>query len=243
MRSLAGFVLISSLLFVSNQTGLAQEKKILVEDLVISGTRSVDSAELAEITNSIAGSSFDDDAGEMGQRIRAPFQEHGYYHAEVEKLDFKVIDPLASPKPVRLEAQVSEGPRCRVSGVEFTGNHAFSSEELTAKLAIKPGDVFRRSKVAMGMGALRKLCSSRGYLDFVFVMGDHADSSSTVKLDIEVREGQQYRMDKLEIVAPPEVAAKLQTRWELEPGAIYVAGYVKTFLEANSSLLPADFTE
>jgi hypothetical protein len=50
-------------------------------------------------------------------------------------------------------------------------------------------------------------------------------------------------MDKLEILGPPEVAEKLQTRWELAPGAVFNAGYVKTFLEKNGSLLPGDFTQ
>ena len=60
---------------------------------------------------------------------------------------------------------------------------------------------------------------------------------------MEVQEGPQYRMDKLEITGPPEVAGKLQTRWELESGAVFDATYLKTYLETNSSLLPTDFTE
>jgi hypothetical protein len=62
-----------------------------------------------------------------------------------------------------------------------------------------------------------------------------------VKLDFEVEEGPQYRMDKLEIVGPPEVAEKLQSRWTLEPGAVFDSTYLKTFVDANSSLLPTDF--
>ena|SRR5437899_5476466 len=64
-----------------------------------------------------------------------------------------------------------------------------------------------------------------------------------MRLDIEVEEGPQYRMGSLEISGPTELAEKLQTLWELAPGAIYDATYVKTFLEKNSSLLPPDFTQ
>jgi outer membrane translocation and assembly module TamA len=240
----------SSFLFLSCPTGLSQseyqsqgERKVLVDSLVISGTRAVGSAELAEITNSMSGSTFSDDADELVERIRSQFQNHGYFQVEVQKLDIKVIDPLASPKPVRLEAQVSEGPLFRLSGIDFTGNHAFSSQEMRAKFPIKTGDVFTKSKIAGGLESLRSLLGSRGFLDLTMIPDTTLDSAGTVKLDIEVQEGPQYRMDKLEVAGPPEVAARLQTRWELEPGATFDATYVKTFLDNNSSLLPADFTQ
>jgi hypothetical protein len=63
-----------------------------------------------------------------------------------------------------------------------------------------------------------------------------------VKLNLEVREGLQYRMDKLEIFGPAEIAEKLQMRWELPIGAPYDASYVTTFLEKNNSLLPERFS-
>jgi outer membrane protein assembly factor BamA len=250
MRCVHAWVFVVALLFASCRAGVALsanesagERKVIVESFVISGTQAVDTAELAEITGAMSGSTFNDDTDELGERIRHQFQEHGYFTAEVKKLDIKVLDPLANPKPVRMEAEVSEGPLCRLSGIDFTGNHALSSEELRASFPIKTGDVARRSKLAGGVMRLRTLLAARGFLDFTFVMGDHLDSASTVKLDIEVQEGPQYRMDKLEITGPPEVAGKLQTRWELEPGAIFDAGYVKTFLDNNSSLLPAGFSE
>jgi outer membrane protein assembly factor BamA len=236
------------LLSISLQGGLAQTdsqshdgRKIVVESFVILGTRTVDSVELADITNSIAGSTFTDDSEELQARIRAQFQDRGYLQAEIKHLDVKAIDPLASPKPVRMEAEVSEGPRCRTATIEFLGNHAFSSGELGAKFTIKIGDVFARSKIAAGLASMRNLYGSHGYLDESFIPDVKLDSSSSAKLIIEVHERTQYRMDKLEISGPADVADKLQTKWELAPGAIFDATYVKTFLEENSSLLPADF--
>jgi outer membrane protein assembly factor BamA len=165
-------IVVFALLFFSCQSSVAQtetqspdDRKVVVESFVIAGTKSVDSAELAEITNSIAGSKFRDDAEELQERIRAQFQDRGYFTVEIQKLDIKVIDPLASPKPVRLEAQVNEGPRYRMSRVEFTGNHAFRSEALRAKFPIKSGNVFKRSTIAGGLDSMRRLYSSIGFLD------------------------------------------------------------------------------
>jgi hypothetical protein len=137
-------LLMVAILLCSCRAGLAQNQndgKILVKSLVISGTQGVDSTELLEITNSLAGSVFPDDPDELQERLRAQFQDHGYFTAEVKNLDVKVLDPMVSPKPVSLEAKVSEGPRCHLSSIEFIGNHAVSSKELRAKFPIKAGDV------------------------------------------------------------------------------------------------------
>jgi outer membrane protein insertion porin family len=242
-------IVVSVLLFLFFQGSIAQIKtgasegpKVLVESFVISGTQSIDSAELAEITNSMAGSKFEDDPDELEEWIKAQFQNHGYFNVTIQKLDIKTIDPLASPKPVRLEAQIIEGPRYRLSGIEFTGNHALSSEALRAKFPMKVGDGFRRSKVGAGLIAMTKLCNSQGFLDCVFIPDAKPDSNSGMKLNIQVEEGPQYRMDKLEVSAPQEVADRLHVGWKLEPGAIFNSSYLETFLEDNHSLLPADFT-
>ena len=105
--------------FLFFQSGIAQSQRpstdgreILVDSFVISGTRAIDSALLAEITRSISGSEFEDDPDEMQERVRDQFLNHGYFQVEINKFDIKVIDPLASPKLVRLEADVNEGPLC-----------------------------------------------------------------------------------------------------------------------------------
>jgi len=251
MRLIFALVIaVSTLLSVPGPACLAQtagqsagEREVLIDSLVISGTRAVDSAELAEITNSMSGSAFSDDSDELEERIRDQFQNHGYFKVEVKHLDIKVIDPLASPKSVRLEADVSEGPLCRLSGIDFTGNHAIRSQELRSKFPIKTGNVFKKSEIGGCLDSMQKLYGSQGFLDSMFTPNAQIDSASTVKLDIEVQEGPQYRMGKLEIIGPAEVAEKLQTRWEIALGTVFDASYVRTFLDANSSLLPADFNE
>jgi outer membrane protein assembly factor BamA len=227
----ASVILFFSLLSVSIPACLAQtagqsagEREVLIDSLVISGTRTVDSAELAEITNSMAGSAFNDDSDELEERIRDQFQNHGYFKVEVQHLDIKVIDPLASRKLVRLEADVSEGPLCRLSGIDFTGNHAIHSPELRAKFPTKTGNVFKKSEIGGGLDSIQKFYGSQGFLDSMFTPNAQIDSASTVKLDIEVQEGPQYRMGKLEIFGPAEVSDKLQARWEIAPGTVFDAG-------------------
>jgi outer membrane protein assembly factor BamA len=226
--------------FAQNQSSGA--RMVLINSLNVSGTQIIDSVELAEITGALAGSEFIDDSEELQERLRNEFQDHGYFQVEVQKFEIKVIDPLASPKPVRIEAQVSEGPLCRLSNIEFTGNHFLGSEELRTMFPLKTGDVFKKAAVAGGLETMMKAFGARGILEATAVPRTNFDSNF-VRLSIELDEGPQFRMGKLEIIGPAEAAAKLQARWQLEPGEIFNTGYVKNFIEENSSLLPADFTE
>ena len=217
------------------------EKKILVESFVIAGTQNIGSAELAEITNSLAGRVLEDDPEILEQRVRALFQDRGFLKVNIDKLDIKPLDPLAAPKPVRLEAQVTEGPRCRLSTIEFTGNHAFTSEALRAKYPLKKGQLFRRSSIAGSLESMRELYGTKGFLDVTSIPQTSLDSSSSIKLAIDIDEGPQYHMDKFEVFGSPEVAQKLQVRWELLPGAVFDVRYLKTYLEQNRPLLPSSF--
>jgi outer membrane protein assembly factor BamA len=237
------------LLFPICQSGIAQSqipstdgRKILVDSFVISGTRAIDAAELAEITGSISGSEFDDDSDEMQERVRDQFQNHGYFQAEVNKFEIKVIDPLASPKLVKLEADVNEGSLCRLYTIDFTGNHFTTTEELRAMFPLKAGDVFEKAKIGGGLESMMKSQSSHGFLDFMS-LPDTTFAGSTVKLDIEIHEGLQYRMGKLEVIGPAEAADRLQARWTLDQGVVFDRSYIRKFLDEKSSLLPADFVE
>jgi outer membrane protein assembly factor BamA len=243
-RLLMIFISLSALsLFAFSQSSAPTDhKKVLVESVIITGTQSLSSADLAEITDSLAGGKFNDDSDELSQRIYAKFSDRGYMRAQVEKLEIKVLDPVANPKPVRLEAVVTERPLCHVSDVEFTGNHAVDSDKLRAAFPIKNGQTLRRSSVASGLEPMRTLYVTQGFLDVSPITSLKIDSNSTVKVTVEVREGPQYKMDQFEVMGGEDVAQTLRTKWELAPGTVYDATYLQKFLDKNHSLLPAEFT-
>src|ERR1051326_3675196 len=136
---------------------------ILVTDFTITGTQAVSATEMARITSDLTGSCFDDDSEEMGERIRALFQDRGYFSVEVKHIGFKPGDPLGIPKPVTMEADVAEGPVYKLSEITFLDNHAFSAQRLRDVFPLKPGEVFERSKIAGGLESLRKLYVTKGY--------------------------------------------------------------------------------
>ena len=221
------------------------EKKggIVVEHVELRGTRAMDSTQLGEVSGYFVGSCFNENAGEIGERIRDQFQQRGYYKAKVENVSIKARDPLALPKPVTVEAEVTEGPLYRLSRLDFVGNRAFTSEQLAAQFTLKTGDPFRTNTVRSGLAALRKLYGSQGYLDFKAIPMPEPNSEAAVALKISVEEGKQYRMGKLEIAGEKEKSDLLATKWSLPEGAPFDASYVDKFVDENKSLLPEGFQQ
>jgi outer membrane protein assembly factor BamA len=215
---------------------------ILITDFTITGTRTIGATELAGITSDFIGSCFDDKTEELEERIRASFQNHGFFAAKVKSLGFKPGDALGVPKPVTVEAEVSDGLQYKLAEIAFVENHAFSSEKLRQQFPLKRGDLFARAKVGSGLMSLRKLYSTEGFLDWSAIPETQFASNGTANLNISIQEGPQYHMGKLEIVADPEVAARLRTEWKLAEGSVYDHSYIDQYIEANRDLLPAGFS-
>jgi len=215
---------------------------ILITDFTITGTQTISATDLARITSDLIGSCFDEDSDEMGERVRASFQDRGYFKAEVKSLRFKPRDPLGVPKPVTLEGEVFEGPLYKLGEVTFINNHAFPVEELRQQFPLKKGALAARDKIASGLGSLRKLYGTRGYLNFVAIPETQFGSNAVVNLNITIEEGSQYHMGKLDIVADKEVAGRLRPEWKLTEGDVYDQTYIDEYLQTNRDLLPLGFS-
>ncbi|MGH9553637.1 MAG: POTRA domain-containing protein, partial [Terriglobales bacterium] len=201
------------------------------------------SDDLSAITSELIGSCFDEDSEEIAERVRALFQNRGYFTSVVKSVRIKPIDPIAIPKPVVLEAEVDEGQRCTLSAIGFVGNHSFNGAELRNVFPLKKGDLFARDKIASGLDSLRNLYESRGFIDFMFVPDTENVSNASVILSINVVEGPQYHMGELEIFARKEIADRLRTAWELPQGSTFDRTYIGKYVDSNRSLLPADFQQ
>jgi outer membrane protein assembly factor BamA len=215
---------------------------ILIVDFTITGTQAISATELARITDEMIGSCYNEDSEDIEERVRALFQDRGYFRVEVKSLRMKPRDPLGVPKPVTLEGEVSEGPRYRLGQITFVKNHAFSTQELRQQFPLKKGALMERDKIAAGLECIRKLYARRGYLDSFYMPESIFSSDATVDLNVTVEEGPQYHMGKLEIVAEKEAEARLRAEWKLAEGDVYDRTYIDDYISANRSLLPVNFT-
>ena len=241
---LAVLILSASLLSAQCANDRRQNKNagILISVFTITGTQTISAPDLALITSNMIGSCYDENSEEMEERLRAVFQDRGYFKAEVKSLRFKPRDPLGIPKPVTLEGDVSEGPQYKLADVSFVNNHAFPVAKLRQQFPLKKGALMERGKVASGLESLRKLYGTRGYLDYIAIPETHFGSNATVNLTATIEEGPQYHMGKLDIVAEEEAAGRLRMQWKLAEGAIYDTTYIDDFLIAARDILPYNFS-
>ena len=215
---------------------------LLITDFIISGTQRLSSTELNRIEGQLTGSCFDENLEELEKRVRALFQDRGYFGVVVKSFRIKPGDPLVLPKTVTLEAEVLEGTRYRLAEITFTGNHAFSAAKLRSAFPLSKGDLFGRDKIAGGLDGLLRLYAADGFIDLMMIPDTENSSDLTINLAVTVMEGPQYRMGKLEILAKKEIADRLQAEWQLPEGAVFDPTYVDRYISENRSLLPLGFT-
>src|SRR5215470_8405770 len=214
---------------------------ILVSDLRISGTASLSSEQIHRIASTLLGHCFNEDNNELKERLRNEFQNRGYFQVEVQRLDVKVVDPLLTPKPVVLAFAANQGPRYKTGEITFVDNHAFTTAQLRDGFRLKRGDWFSREKIGAGLASLVKLYGASGHLDSWSVPDTEFGSENTNNLKVTINEGPQYRMGKLEVIAPKELAEKITAQWALSEGAVFDRTYPEKFLQDHRHLFPSGF--
>ena len=218
--------------------------EIVLQEVLISGTTTLNSEQLNDISNSLTSKKMRDDEDEAEEHIRYEFQQRGYFDAEITNLKVVPLDPLATKKrPVRVEAEVNEGPLYHLAEFKFTGNTAFSTVELRQMMPLHTGDGFDAEKVRLGMVAMREQYDKKGFLESAPVPDTQKVANGQVTVTFAIEEGIQYRMGELKVEGKSEAAQKLKTKWELRPGEPYDLGYLAKFLTQNRELLPDGFDD
>jgi len=236
-RAYISSLLLLALVSLSLNAQSTDDRKALIQDVVISGVQTIGTAELNDIKGALTATVVNDDKEEIGERLRMAFQDHGYFATKVNSVRIRVSDPLANPKPVTVEAEVSEGPLFHIGEVKFKGNEALASGKIGAEFPIKKNDIFTRGKTAAGLEAIREDYVKIGYLDCT-VVPETITNSTTIDIVMDINEGHQYHFGSVEFAGDSSLAEKLRPRWELEAGQPFDATYTKKFFDDNQSLLP-----
>ena len=153
------------------------------------------------------GSKLDQDT----ELVREEYQNHGYYKVIVQDPDVKIHDtghkgfhiwPLqhGPGKAADINIALEEGDQYRLAGINFKNNKAVSNTKaLRAQFPIKDGDIFSREKIAKGLENLRKAYGTQGYINFTSIpTPTFDDEKKTITLDIDVDEGKQFFVRRIE---------------------------------------------
>ena len=175
------------------------------------------------------------------------YLQRGYLKARVRRIECAVVKEPSSgeqdPTEVQVDAiiPVTPGKVYATSDVVWKGNSAVKVDELQGLIHMPAGEPANTVRLTNDLESVHKLYRSRGYMAAqVTPAATIDDEKSTVHYDLNVVEGDQYKMGELEIVGLDTGAtAHLQNAWTLREGEPYNADYAKKFLDATNRLLPA----
>jgi beta-lactamase regulating signal transducer with metallopeptidase domain len=137
----------------------------------------------------------DELADEAAERIRAEFQERGYFQAVVQATSLQPLGLTEGKQNIRVIATVTEGNQFRLRTITIrsaTSDRALSISTATIRdqFHIRDGDVFNTSEIRAGLGKLRQLYVSRGYSGVSTVPDTQVDSvSHRIDLTLQITEG------------------------------------------------------
>jgi outer membrane protein assembly factor BamA len=175
------------------------------------------------------------------------YLQRGYLKAAFGASSARVVkEPSAGehdPLEVEVDAilPVTPGKVYAASDVVWKGNSAVKVEELQGLIHMPAGQPANAVRLMSDLAGVRKLYRSRGYMAAqVAPVAAIDEEKSTVHYDLNVVEGDQYKMGELEIVGlDTQAKAHLENAWTLHEGAAYNADYAKKFLEDTYRLFPA----
>jgi outer membrane protein assembly factor BamA len=176
------------------------------------------------------------------------YLQHGYLKAAFGQSDARVVPQPASAEdaqgPADLEVDaivpVTPGKVYSTSGVDWKGNSAIATSEVAPLLHLPVGQPADAVRLLHDIENVSKLYRSRGYM-MAQIKSDAQldDEKSTVHYELNVMEGDLYKMGELEILGlDTQSKARMVAAWTLREGQPYNADYLKKFLADTGQLLP-----
>ena len=175
-------------------------------------------SEQAQIVDSVEqkthGTSLEGVTAEGLERVRAAWQDRGYFKVQVTG-ETRTLTSSPASRRIAMTVQVDEGSRYNLKSIWFKNNKAISSVDILRGLfPIADGNVFSREKIGAGLENLRKAYGELGYINFTSVpdtMFD--DENKLVSLVIDFDEGKQFRVGHVNVLGLEESAREqmLQT--------------------------------
>jgi outer membrane protein insertion porin family len=166
------------------------------------------------------------------------YHARGYLKAQFSEAQAKVTQDGAQTF-VDVSFPVSPGMVYALSGVKWAGNKVFRAEQLRDLIRLKQGEPANSVELEDDLRQIHKLYGTKGYL---FAQVEAAptldDATASVAYQLNITEGDMYRMGDLSIDGvPQENAQKMLAQWQMKKGDAYDSSYPQKFF----SLMYRDF--
>jgi hypothetical protein len=172
-------------------------------------------------------------------RIRSAWQDQGFFKV-LASGQMHVVSSDSTCEHVTITIRVNPGLQYRLGDVRFRSSNpddretlAFPRGELRKQIPLQEGDIFNATKIRESLDAMKRLYDSDGYINCVVTpITEVDDSARIVSLIMEVDEGKQFRVGKVEVLGlEPGKANALTSR--VRQGDVFQYSLVEEFIKAN----------
>ncbi|MBI1740504.1 MAG: hypothetical protein HY233_13310 [Acidobacteriales bacterium] len=166
--------------------------------------------------------------------------QRGYLKASFADSDARVVTQSGGEVEVGAIFAVTPGKVYSTSSVEWKGNAVVKVEDLQRLIHLPTGQPADAVRLVKDLENVAKLYHTRGYMTARITPKPLLDDDkSTVHYDLNVIEGDQFKMGELDIIGLySQAKAHLLAAWKLGEGEPYNGEYPKQFLDETSRLLP-----
>ena len=155
------------------------------------------------------------------ERLKAEWQNHGYFKVQVSD-EGSTVTSSPDGQRVVLSVHVDEGLQYNLGGITFRNNRAISNvHALRALFPVKDGAIFRRERMAEGLENLRKAYGELGYINYAGVPESSFDDERKLAfLEIDIDEGKQFHLTRVEILGL-DGSSRREVLKDLRVGQVY----------------------
>ena len=216
--------------------------EISIAEVTFSGSLLMPISEQEQIANLVKrkthGTSLEDVTEEGLERVRAGWQDLGYFKVQVTA-ETKTLTSSPVNQRIAISVHVNEGQRYNLKDIRFINNKAISRVDILRGLfPIADGDIFSREKIATGLENLRKAYGELGYINFTSVPDTRFDDENRlISLVIDVDEGKQFRIGSVNVRGVEE-SLREELLKTFTVGQIYSSSLWETSLLKYAGMFP-----
>lgn len=160
------------------------------------------------------------------------YRSHGYLKAAFGDPQPKIVED-AQQTLVDVSIPVTRGIQYKLSEIVWQGNTVFPADKLRLAVRLEDGEPVNAVQLEDDLGRIHRLYGTKGYiLAQLSPTPQMNDAESTVKYQINVNEGDQYRMGDLELEGlTAEITKRMMTQFQMKKGDPYDNTYLARFFK------------
>ena len=165
----------------------------------------------------------------------------GYLKASFGPPQPKVAQQTEDDTMLDVALPLAQGPAYQLAGIEWSGNKEIATEQLQNLFHLSLNQPANAVQIDSALREVEQLYGSKGYVKAAVKPVPHFDDAKdTVTFDLQVHEGDLYKMGELEIRGvDSKTSSQMLERWAIHQGTPYDSAYAKRFIEEAWKLLPS----